>query len=156
MGDHVLRRAAMLAVLAGAAAASITPHGAFAAAPPKRYRCHARLEREPDHKETRTVDVVCEDGKTAGGIDGDRDYKTNPPTVMGLSCDFAVKADGDKIAVHLDATYRSTRVTIVGGLTTITASTEVTATLSPGEPSVSTMDVNGTPFTLTVTATPVA
>ncbi len=99
---------------------------------------------------------MCEEGKTVTGIDGDKDFKTNPPTVMGLTCDFTAKADSDtKTAVHVVATYRTTKVTIVGGQTLITASTDVTASLAPGEESKSTLDVNATPFTLTVSVTPI-
>ena len=140
-------RRTVLATLLGVAS---LPAAAFAAAP-KRYRCRARLEREPDHKETRTVEVVCEDGKTVNGIDGERDYKTSPPTVMGLSCDFTAKADAsDGTAVRLHAVYRTTQVTIVGGLTVITATTDVIAVLFPNDVSKSTLDVNGTPYTLMV------
>ena len=122
----------------------------------RRFVCRARLEREPDHKETRLVEVTCDEGKTVNGIDGDRDYKTNPPTVNGLSCDFTAKSDTDpaKIALRVVATYRTTKVTIVGGLTAIAASTEIIASLAPGQESASTLDVNGTPFTLTVSVKP--
>jgi len=148
MGAHRVRRATMLAALVAVAA---FPLGSSAAAT-KRYRCRARLEREPDHKETRTVEVVCDDGKTVSGIDGEREYKTSPPTVMGLSCDFTAQTDGDGIAVKLHAVYRTTQVTIVAGLIVVTSTTDVIALLRPGDVSTSTMDVNGTPYTLTVSA----
>ncbi len=152
MRVHSVSRRTLLATLLGVAA---LPSAARAASP-KRYRCRARLEREPDHRETRTVEVVCEDGKTVNGIDGDREYKTSPPTVMGLSCDFTAKADtGDAIAVRLHAVFRTTQVTIVAGLTVITVTTDVTASLLPGEISTSTLDVNGTPYTLMVSVKPV-
>ena len=151
MGAHGVSRGTMLAALVAIAASPL----ASSASSTKRYRCRARLEREPDHKETRTVEVVCDDGKTVNGIDGDREYKTSPPTVMGLSCDFTAKTDdGDAIAVRLHAVYRTTQVTIVAGLTVITVTTDVTALLHPGEVSTSTLDVNGTPYTLTVSVKP--
>jgi hypothetical protein len=153
MRTRSMSRRTVLATLLGAAS---LPAAAFAAAP-KRYRCRARLEREPDHKETRTVEVVCEDGKTVNGIDGDRDYKTSPPTVMGLSCDFTAKADaGEAIAVRVHAVYRTTQVTIVGGLTVVTATTDVVAALLPADVSTSTLDVNGTPYALTISVKPIA
>ena len=154
MPDVRVRSVSRKTLLAALVAVASFPSAAFAE-PPKRYRCRARLEREPDRKETRTVEVVCEDGKTVNGIDGERDYKTSPPTVMGLSCDFTAKADvGDGIAVRLHAVFRTTQVTIVAGLTTITVTTDVTATLLPGDVSTSALDVNGTPYTLYVSVKP--
>jgi hypothetical protein len=47
-------------------------------------------------------------------------------------------------------------VTIVAGLTTITVTTDVTAALFPGDVSTSTLDVNGTPYTLTISVKPIA
>jgi hypothetical protein len=143
-------------VLAGALAAVVVPSIA-AAAEPKRFKCHARLERESDHKEARTVDAICLDGQTVTAIDGDKDYKTSPPTVMGLRIDFTAKSDLDgKIALRAAAVYRTTKVTIVGGLTQIGATMDLLAPLAPGEEYKATMDVDGTPYTLRVSVTPVA
>jgi len=143
-------------VLAAVLGAVLAPRAAFAA-DPKRFKCHARLEREPDHKETRTVDAVCEDGKTVTAIDGDKDFKTSPPTVMGLKVDFTVKTDADdKIALHAVVAFRTTKVTIVGGLTQIGATMDAVASLAPGEEYKAAMDVNGTPYTLRMSVTPAA
>jgi hypothetical protein len=150
MGVHTISRGALLCMLAAAAS---SPQRA-SAEPPKRFRCHAHLEREPDHKETRTVDATCEDGKSVTAIDGDRDLRTTPPSVKGLTCTFTAKTDGDAIALKLEAVYRTTKVTIVGGELTITVATTMTQKLAPGEETKTTLDVDGTPYTLTASVKP--
>jgi hypothetical protein len=151
MGESTLTRGALLVMLAAAPALPL----AARADAPKRYKCHARLERAIDHKETRVVDVTCEDGKTVSGIDGDRDYTTNPPSVKGLLAEFTAKTDGEGIALKVVATYKTTKFTEVYGVRTIVAKSEVTAKVAAGEETSSTMDVDGTPYTLTISAKPV-
>ncbi len=143
MSSALACAAGLWALHAPAGAADETP----------KVRCKARLWRTPDDKEARYITVDVPVGKTVEAIDGDRDFRVVPAAVNGLKVVFKPKLDGDNVALHADAVYRTFVVDRVGGgQTWITASTTVDVSLPPSEQFDVAMDVNGTPYTLTLWA----
>lgn len=147
--------------LVAAIAVTVAPAAAAADSKPT-YRCTARLWRTGDGKEARLVTVTCPAGRKVEGIDGDRDFSTNPPRVQGLRAAFVVTPDGDKLNLHCEATFRDTYAhvhpgdgdsgkTETHGELFIETASSVDAALTSGQSYDQPLDVNGVPFTLTLT-----